>query len=225
MRRRQDPGAGQGLVSTAQLRRSMRQKWLGRRLGALVTGQRTLVAAEVPLTLALTSEAAKDDPDLGASYAELMDLGLVDERAAVVTMLLVERMRGRESRYTPWIRLLPTRCAPVRAHVPACGRARGTASSRRTLWLRRWAHGSRACELAFSKLTLHNQAAVQRLPHLPKGGRPGLQRLPSCNGYPPRLPPLPATCRIRLRPFLPHPPTALSCCRRRAPQLHHTPVV
>ena len=87
----------------------MKQKWLGRRLGALVSGQSNLVAAEVPLGLALTADAAKRDPDLGGSYSELMDLGLVDERAAVVLMLLVEKMRGEGSRYAPWIRLLPTR--------------------------------------------------------------------------------------------------------------------
>lgn len=93
----------------------MRQRWLGRRLGALVTGQATLAAAEVPLDLALTAAAARRDPELGSSYTELMDLGLADERTAVVLMLLVERMRGGGSRYAPWMRLLPDRCGGRRA--------------------------------------------------------------------------------------------------------------
>lgn len=104
----QDP-SGQGLFTTPHLRHSMRQRWLGRRLGALVTGQRTLVAAEVPLSLALTAETASQDPDLGQTYAELLQLGLLDERSVVVAMLTVEKLRGDESRYAPWIRMLPAR--------------------------------------------------------------------------------------------------------------------
>jgi hypothetical protein len=39
-----------------------------------------------------------------------MELGLLDERNAVIVMLLIERMRGDGSRYAPYIQLLPERC-------------------------------------------------------------------------------------------------------------------
>ncbi len=63
--------------------------------------------AAIPLSLAMTQEAALAHPQLGPHFAELIELGLVDERMAVVLLLLVERMRGEESAYAPWIQLLP----------------------------------------------------------------------------------------------------------------------
>jgi hypothetical protein len=90
----------------------MRHPWLGRRLGALLTGQRAVPVAGVPLGLAVTADAAVRDPDLGASYRELLDLGLLDCRTAVIAMLTLERARGADSRYAPWLRLLPERWAP-----------------------------------------------------------------------------------------------------------------
>jgi len=106
-----DPAAGHSLVTTPHLRDALRQRWLGRRIGAVLTGQYTVAVADVPLDLALTAGNAVQDPDLGALYAELIQLGLLDDRSAVVAMLAVERVRGAESRYAPWLRLLPTRCA------------------------------------------------------------------------------------------------------------------
>ncbi|GBF87660.1 hypothetical protein Rsub_00371 [Raphidocelis subcapitata] len=103
----QGPSAGTGLFSTPALRAAMRHPWLGRRLGALLTGQRAVPVADVPLGLALTADAAVRDPDLGASYRELLDLGLIDGRTAVIAMLTVERAREAGSRYAPWLRLLP----------------------------------------------------------------------------------------------------------------------
>jgi hypothetical protein len=105
----QGPSAGHGLFSTPQLRAALRHRWLGRRLGAALTGQRTVPVAEVPLDLALTASSAVRDPELGGSYAELLRLGLLDERSVVVAMVAVERARGGESRYAPWLRLLPER--------------------------------------------------------------------------------------------------------------------
>lgn len=38
-----------------------------------------------------------------------MDLGLLDERTAVIVMLMIEKLRGSASRYAPYIQLLPER--------------------------------------------------------------------------------------------------------------------
>lgn len=88
----------------------MSHSWLGRRLGSLLlrgTTHQTVPVAAVPLNLTLTADSARKDPELGPVYAELMDLGLLDERNAVIVMLLVEKMRGATSRYAPYIDLLP----------------------------------------------------------------------------------------------------------------------
>jgi hypothetical protein len=123
----QDPSAGQALFSTPRLRAAMRHAWLGRRLGALLTGQRTLPVASAPLSLALTARAAVADPDLGPAYAELLELGLLDERSAVIAMLTVERVRGGDSRYAPWIRMLPDRWGEKRGREGAGGGSTGRA--------------------------------------------------------------------------------------------------
>jgi hypothetical protein len=91
----------------------MSHPWLGRGVGSLLlrgTANQTVSVATVPLNLTLTAESARQDPQLGSSYAELMDLGLLDERNAVIVMLLVEKMRGQGSRFAPYIQLLPERC-------------------------------------------------------------------------------------------------------------------
>jgi hypothetical protein len=109
----QDPDAGLGLTATSAICHNMSHPWLGRRVGSLLlrgSAHQTVSVATVPLHLAMTADSARQDPQLGSSYAELLDLGLLDERNAVIVMLLVERMRGRDSRYAPYIQLLPERC-------------------------------------------------------------------------------------------------------------------
>lgn len=106
----QDPDAGLGVAATRNLRRRMRHRWLGRRLGALLLpSERTLVAVQLPLGLVISAATVTADPELGGSYQELLDLGLLDERGVVMLFLLVEKMRGRGSRYAPWLDLLPDR--------------------------------------------------------------------------------------------------------------------
>jgi hypothetical protein len=86
--------------------------WLGRRLGGLVlrgAANQTVPVATIPFSLAITHETALSHPQLGPHFAELAELGLVDERAAVVLLLMVEKMRGEGSTYAPWLQLLPER--------------------------------------------------------------------------------------------------------------------
>ncbi len=59
------------------------------------------------MSLALTAANVAADSELGPTISELMDLGLLDERTAVMVALLVQRMRGSCSHYAPWIALLP----------------------------------------------------------------------------------------------------------------------
>jgi hypothetical protein len=74
----------------------------------------TVPVISIPLHLALTAQSARADPELGSQYAELLDVGVIDERNVVVLMLLVEKMRGQASRYAPYINLLSHR---------SCGRS------------------------------------------------------------------------------------------------------
>jgi hypothetical protein len=66
--------------------------------------------ASVPLQLCLTVEAAMADATLGDRFAELLGQGVLDERSAVVLLLLLEAGKGDASDYAPWLQLLPTRC-------------------------------------------------------------------------------------------------------------------
>jgi len=69
----------------------------------------TVPVISIPLHVTLTAKSARADPELGAHYAELLDVGVIDERNAVVLMLLVEKLRGQASRYAPYINLLSHR--------------------------------------------------------------------------------------------------------------------
>eukprot|EP00878_Enallax_costatus_P026230 GHUV01028121.1.p1 GENE.GHUV01028121.1~~GHUV01028121.1.p1 ORF type:complete len:207 (+),score=42.85 GHUV01028121.1:80-700(+) len=104
--------AGQGLFATHELRRHMSHSWLGRRLGAMIlpgAKNQTVQAASIPLDLAFTAEAARSDPDFGGPISELMDLGLLDERNAIIVMLMIERLKGPGSTYAPYIQMIPAR--------------------------------------------------------------------------------------------------------------------
>jgi hypothetical protein len=73
------------------------------------TANQTVPIACIPFSLSITVETALEHPQLGPTFAELLQLGLIDERTAVVLMLLVEMARGDDSPYAPWLQLLPTR--------------------------------------------------------------------------------------------------------------------
>jgi hypothetical protein len=87
-------------------------RWLGMWLGSLVlrgADNQTVTVATIPLNLSLTVETALAHPQLGQHFAELLELGLIDERSAVVLLLVVERARGEDSPYAPYLQLLPER--------------------------------------------------------------------------------------------------------------------
>lgn len=69
----------------------------------------TVPVATIPFGLSITVETALAHPQLGGTFAELLNLGLIDERTAVVLMVMVERARGEGSPYAPWLQLLPNR--------------------------------------------------------------------------------------------------------------------
>jgi hypothetical protein len=107
----QDPAAGSALFATPPAARRLPAGWLGRRLGSwlLPRSYQAAPLATFPLNLALTAEAAVSDPQLGPSYSQLLEEGLVGEREVVILMLLVERLRGSSSKWAPWIQQLPHR--------------------------------------------------------------------------------------------------------------------
>jgi hypothetical protein len=64
--------------------------------------------AAFPLSKALTPQHALDHPQHGKLLRELHGAGVIDDRAAVVLLLLTERLLGRRSDLQPWLSLLPT---------------------------------------------------------------------------------------------------------------------
>ncbi len=101
--------AGYGLFAAEPLRKRLRLPWLGSRLGSLLSGQHTVTVADIPLSLALTASNVAADAQLGSSYAQLLEQGVVDERSVVMLWLVVERVRGTDSKYAPYIAILPQR--------------------------------------------------------------------------------------------------------------------
>lgn len=68
----------------------------------------TVPFATIPFGLSITVETALSHPQLGSTFAELLGLGLIDERTSVVLMVMIERARGDDSPYAPWLQLLPS---------------------------------------------------------------------------------------------------------------------
>jgi hypothetical protein len=79
-------------------------RWAGSWVGF---GGGTATLASFPISAAITAAAAARDPGQGALLSELLELGVADERCAVMLHLAVERLRGRDSPLAPWIALLP----------------------------------------------------------------------------------------------------------------------
>lgn len=67
-----------------------------------------VVVASVPLRLAITVAAAADHPALGATFREMLADGDLDERMAVMLLLIVERRRGDASPLKPYLDALPS---------------------------------------------------------------------------------------------------------------------
>lgn len=67
-----------------------------------------VVVASVPLRLAVTVAAAADHPALGTTFREMLAEGDLDERLAVMLLLIVERRRGDASPLKPYLDALPS---------------------------------------------------------------------------------------------------------------------
>lgn len=63
-------------------------------------GHPPVVVASVPLRLAITVATAADHPALGATFREMLADGDLDERMAIMLLLIVERRRGRANSHT-----------------------------------------------------------------------------------------------------------------------------
>eukprot|EP00897_Mesotaenium_endlicherianum_P004547 jgi/Mesen1/411/ME000100S10641 len=89
----------------------------------------------VPLRLAICTATIVRDPHLGPLYAQLLQEGQVaDERVLLMLFLLVERARGPDSFWAPYMALLPARVGTPLAYSESQLQAlRGTALHAGTL--------------------------------------------------------------------------------------------
>ncbi|GLI65463.1 hypothetical protein VaNZ11_008813 [Volvox africanus] len=106
------PGAGLGICSkaAASSRRPGAPWWSWVwPLRGLYSGAQYEPAtlASFPLDAAITVRTARNDPQVGQQFSWMLDKHLLDERTAVMVYLLLERLRGNESRFAPWIHALP----------------------------------------------------------------------------------------------------------------------
>ena len=65
--------------------------------------------ASVPLALALTSKACVEHEAVGECFRSLMDDDVIDERMAVMLLLILERRRGARSPAAPYVEAIPAR--------------------------------------------------------------------------------------------------------------------
>lgn len=72
-----------------------------------VSGPAPTVMLSVPLHLAITVATAADHPELGATFREMLADGGLDERLAVMLLLVVERRRGDASPLAPYLNAMP----------------------------------------------------------------------------------------------------------------------
>ena len=69
--------------------------------------------ASVPLAMALTSKACAEHEAVGECFRHLMDDGSIDERMAVMLLLILEKRRGERSPAAPYVASIP-----VTFHTP-----------------------------------------------------------------------------------------------------------
>lgn len=78
-------------------------------LGSLFGGgARPVTMARVPARLAITAAAAAQHPILGPTFREMLENDDIDERMAVMLLLIVERRRGDKSPIKPYLDALPS---------------------------------------------------------------------------------------------------------------------
>ncbi|KAL4425721.1 hypothetical protein ABPG75_009737 [Micractinium tetrahymenae] len=88
-----------GVYATEAARRRARRGWLGTAAGWVGWGRDAPISvAAFPAAHALTAANLAQHPQQGAVLRELQQLGLVDERTAVILHLAVERLRLRQAR-------------------------------------------------------------------------------------------------------------------------------
>ena len=71
-------------------------------------GARPVTMARVPARLAITAAAAAQHPTLGPTFKEMLENDDIDERMAVMLLLIVERRRGDKSPIKPYLDALPS---------------------------------------------------------------------------------------------------------------------
>ena len=70
-------------------------------------GDGDVVAASVPARLAITADADAENPALGAVLREMLAEDVIDERMAVMLLLIFERRRGASSPVAAYVDALP----------------------------------------------------------------------------------------------------------------------
>ncbi|GLC33172.1 hypothetical protein PLESTB_000362900 [Pleodorina starrii] len=131
------PGAGLGLFSTAAASSPRPDapwwSWLWPHRGggagaeSAAGAREPTTLASFPLDAAITVRTACNDPRVGAQFSWMLDKHLLDERTAVMVYLLIERLRGDQSRFAPWIRALPsTFDVPIAFSESEAAELRGT---------------------------------------------------------------------------------------------------
>ena len=80
---------------------------LARALGLGGDGDGDVVAASVPARLAITAAAAAEHPALGAEMRAMLAEDAIDERMAVMLLLIFERRRGASSPVAAYVDALP----------------------------------------------------------------------------------------------------------------------
>ena len=97
-------------------------------LGSLFGGgARPVTMARVPARLAITAAAAAQHPILGPTFREMLENDDIDERMAVMLLLIVERRRGDKSPTKPYLDALPSSFrTPLFYHPEEMDGLRGT---------------------------------------------------------------------------------------------------
>lgn len=156
---------GLGLFANEDLKSRARWPWW-RRLLVLcrVGGEPSPVTVmSVPDHLILCADNLVKDPDVGPLYQDMMKQGLLDERTVIMMALMVEKLRASQSRYAPWLDLLPTTFhSPLWFTSKELEELRGTSLYQATKLHQRhlanqWSRLQPACTPLFRTLGLYDQ--------------------------------------------------------------------
>lgn len=100
-------GPGAGLSLTRSHDAAVAGGWLSRAWHWLRPASDDVTIAAFPLVTTVSAATATQHPLLGPDFQRLLQEGALDDRAAVMLLLLIERKREERSPLAPWLNLLP----------------------------------------------------------------------------------------------------------------------